>query len=1409
MKKHPHPLGFGVALGDTRRPSFSKTIQKGILVWLLLVGWSHLSAQNCPFGSTEVLSVTATSSAGATQTWTNTSGQPVYVRIIATGAGGGQARNASGTVYNGGTGARVEGNFTVTNGQTLRAIVGGWGESATGNVQGGGGGGGTGAVNVSTSSILLIAGGGNGASGDGIQGSGAFANSSNGDGGGVSNPASGGGGINGAGSASFYSSNCPGGGQVSLTGLSAGGSCARAGGSGMGGGGGSDYFAPFNSSTGGGGGGQTGGWTTGSFAAYSINYGSNQTSAHGTSGAAAANTPGVCKICLLECTFPTAFTVTGGGSLCPGGSGATIELSGSESGMTYQVRRDGNNVGGAVSGTGNALSFGPYTTGGTYTIVATNPSGGCSLPMMGSATVAASTAPLAYNVTGGGGHCYGGGGVAVGLSNSESGMSYQLKRDGSDYGDPVSGTGSAITFGNFTQAGTYTVVATNPTGGCTQNMTGSAAIYISPTIAGINFYEPSNCMGNNTTCTGDDYFTADLLMIFYNPHGIPTSGFVTLESPHLVEGPINVPASSMTSNFIFLEDVAFVADGQTVTLEVSMSDYPDCSFTTTDLTAATPCSEEYVAPNHTSVTLSGISDCTQFNGTYNYVYDEDLNGHAWVHESDPNIMAYYYYEDEFWLYDDGTGYAAGYVEITGDIFPCTGWESYDCDLSQMVISSDCGSSLLERTCDISEITVSNPGTCNDNGTTTVADDDFQATVTVKFAYAPSTGNLTVKHGPTVVATKSAADLSCVTEWTFENVLLAANGSDIILTAEFGTECTFTSPSLGTAPAACSCVPVTEICNGVDDDCDLEIDEDSTPPTAICKPASVTLTSAGTAMLSAASINHNSSDDCSAAGDLTLTASPNLFTCSDAGGVSVTLTVHDEAGNSASCTATVTVLDVLHHTQKVQRMASDGLAGDNLGWGIAIDGQILISGAPNDKIGTQNKQGSAYVFLQNQGSTDNWGQLKQIKASDGAAVDYFGNAISVDGSTALVGAHGDNVGTTTDAGSAYIFEKDLGSPNNWGQRTSIVARDGATAESAAYDYFANAVALKNGRAVIGAAKKKIGANTSQGAAYIYEKDAGGPNNWGNVRKLTASDGAANNFFGQSVAQSGNLVLVGANGNLSNRGAAYLFDGSNNWAQLQKLTASDAAVGDGFGTSLSLTDDYALISAMNKATYTGAAYVFKNTAGTWSQIKKLTASDGAANDRFGASVALSGDYAYVAALRANSDAGAVYVFHKNTGGPDNWGEIGKYTAESPASGDQFGYALATSGQYIAIGANLDDVGAKADQGSVYVFKGEDCPDMTRPAATATAAARGLAVSPSVQCWPNPFRDELTIEIAQSGISNLASEIQFIDAVGRVMARVDLPASASRFTLKTENFRAGMYFVQVSSEGGTQVVPVALVR
>ncbi len=189
------------------------------------------------------------------------------------------------------------------------------------------------------------------------------------------------------------------------------------------------------------------------------------------------------------------YTVTGGGGYCAGGSGVTIGLSNSDIGVNYQLRNGTTLIGSPVAGTGGAISFGMQTAAGTYTVIASDATTGCTGVMSGSAAVTINTMPTAYAMTGGGGYCTGGTGVVVGLSGSQTAVTYQLYLGTSPVGSVVAGTGGAISFGLRTAAGVYTAVAT-AVGGCSNNMTGSATVTISapPTVYTMT--------GSGSFCTG-------------------------------------------------------------------------------------------------------------------------------------------------------------------------------------------------------------------------------------------------------------------------------------------------------------------------------------------------------------------------------------------------------------------------------------------------------------------------------------------------------------------------------------------------------------------------------------------------------------------------------------------------------------------------------------------------------------------------------------------------------------------------------------------------------------------------------------------------------------------------------------------------------------------------------------------
>ncbi|UCG16690.1 MAG: hypothetical protein JSV19_01375, partial [Phycisphaerales bacterium] len=359
-------------------------------------------------------------------------------------------------------------------------------------------------------------------------------------------------------------------------------------------------------------------------------------------------------------------------------------------------------------------------------------------------------------------------------------------------------------------------------------------------------------------------------------------------------------------------------------------------------------------------------------------------------------------------------------------------------------------------------------------------------------------------------------------------------------------------------------------------------------------------------------------------------------------------------------------------------ASDAAAFDRFAHSVSVSGDIAIVGVPyDDHVGYH--AGSAYVFQRDHGGADNWGRVTRLLASDPSAYDLFGYSVSVSGDTAVVGAR--RLG-----GAAYIFRRDQGGPNNWGQVAKLTPGDGAGGGT-----FGATVSLSGDTAIVGA--------WGNNSAYIFQRDHGGPDDWGQVAKLAAFDTAPGDCFGFSVCISGDTAVAGAfyQDEASNdAGAAYIFQrdhgGPDNWGQVAKLIASDAAPHDYFGGSVSISGDTAIAGTWGN----DSAYVFQRDQGgadNWGQVARLTTSNGA----FAYSVSISGDTALVGAPGDES----AYIFGRDQGGADNWGQVAELTASDGVDGDRFGHSVFVSGDTAIMGAPWDD-DASHDAGSAYLFE-----------------------------------------------------------------------------------------------------------
>jgi len=303
---------------------------------------------------------------------------------------------------------------------------------------------------------------------------------------------------------------------------------------------------------------------------------------------------------------------------------------------------------------------------------------------------------------------------------------------------------------------------------------------------------------------------------------------------------------------------------------------------------------------------------------------------------------------------------------------------------------------------------------------------------------------------------------------------------------------------------------------------------------------------------------------------------------------------------------------------------DGAPGDEYGSAVAISGDLAIGGAYLDHNENGPDAGAAYVFRFDAGGAQ---QVAKLLAADGKTYQSFGFAVGLSGTTAVVGALGDDENGWA-AGAAYLFDATTGT-----EVFKLLPEDGVTG-----DRFGTAVAIRANDVLVGALAHGIA-----GAVYHFDATTGAQ-----LEKMQPPGGSLGDTFGEAVALDGNTVLIGSSGDDDKgfqSGSAYLFDlATGQFAA--KLVASDGASLDALGRSVSIRGGMALVGAAfdDAPQYdSGSAYLFDAATGV--QLAKLVPSDGALQDYFGTAVATDGTIALVGAPQDDDlgiDSGSVYVF-----------------------------------------------------------------------------------------------------------------------------------------------------------------------
>jgi hypothetical protein len=374
-----------------------------------------------------------------------------------------------------------------------------------------------------------------------------------------------------------------------------------------------------------------------------------------------------------------------------------------------------------------------------------------------------------------------------------------------------------------------------------------------------------------------------------------------------------------------------------------------------------------------------------------------------------------------------------------------------------------------------------------------------------------------------------------------------------------------------------------------------------------------------------------------------------------------------------------------------RLEASGPGEDSeFGRAVSVSGTTLVVGASGDA--TEGFQaGAGYVYVRG-GS----GWVLQQKVLPGPG-DYtaFGSAVAISGDTAVFGAYGDAQNGAF-AGAAYVFVR---SGTVWSLQQKITAFDGAPK-----DFFGCSVALSGDTLVIGASADDDKGDES-GSLYVFTRSGAV---WSLQQKVVPSDGAAGADFGASVALDGQTLVAGAPNDVSSgiaTGSAYVYLRSGAvWSLQKKLLPLAGADGDGFGEAVALSGDTAVVGAYqddSNGADAGAAYVFVRTGTSWSQQQKLLASDGAESDAFGWSVAVAGEQALVGAFQSDApagDSGAAYLFDRSG---TTWSQSQKLTASDGLAGDLVGFSVALVSNLGVTGANGRDDGA-VSAGAAYLFE-----------------------------------------------------------------------------------------------------------
>lgn len=462
--------------------------------------------------------------------------------------------------------------------------------------------------------------------------------------------------------------------------------------------------------------------------------------------------------------------------------------------------------------------------------------------------------------------------------------------------------------------------------------------------------------------------------------------------------------------------------------------------------------------------------------------------------------------------------------------------------------------------------------------------------------------------------------------------------------------------------------------------------------------------------------------------------------------------------------------------QLTKLVPNNSVGDRpkFGTGCAASGDLIVVGSIDDDE-KENNNGAAFVFRR---SGNNWVQEAKLLPSV-SRFDYnFGESVATNGIDIAVGSTNGNI-----TGSVFIFRK---SGNAWQEVGKLDGNQGS-------GFFGSAIAMSNDWMFVCANRENQNMSVIQtGAVYIYQKVG---NTWTFSSKITSPNRVANGFFGSSVSLDGDYVLIGASGD-KGFGQAYTYKrNGTTWALDNTFNPNGLIAGDGFGTSVALSGNFAIVTApfrSENGVSSGSAYVFKRNGNTWTQLPQILPSNLTAGDNFGDEVRMVGaaEFAVLSGPGDNekgfSGAGTAWVFRRQG---DNWIQDSQVFSNDPNVFENFGLSMgAAFNGTVVIGAPGDNQ-ITANGGAVFVLKLN----------VTTGLEEIETLSEKVEIFPNPADSYIMVNL--EGLStdlknSKQSTVQILDFQGKKLWEGAIETHRQR--IATNFLPIGIYVLAIETDG-----------